>query len=202
MINLRERIKHLSNDIFINDNPIILDIGAHVGKYTEIFAKCKCQVYAFEPTKKIFNILKNKCITYKNVECINKAVWIEKTTLKLYEHELSKKDKNEVKLSQSNSLLFEKTNVRKDYYQEIETENLSEFIFNFDKNIDFIKMDIEGAEIEVLNHLIDTGAIKNINYIICETHEKKNEFLKEPTELLKKRIIDEGLSHKIDLSWI
>ena len=61
---------------------------------------------------------------------------------------------------------------------------------------------LSNVEIEVLNHLIDTGAIKNVNYIICETHEKKNEFLKEPTELLKKRIIDEGLSHKIDLSWV
>ena len=60
-----------------------------MGCYTEICAECKCKGYAFEHTKKIFNILKNKCITYKNVECINKAVWIEETTLKLYEHELS-----------------------------------------------------------------------------------------------------------------
>ena len=37
-------------------------------------------------------------------------------------------------------------------------------------------MDVEGAEIELINHIIDTGAINKVNYLICKTHKKKINF--------------------------
>ena len=63
-------------------------------------------------------------------------------------------------------------------------------------------MDVEGAEIELINHIIDTGAINKVNYLICETHEKKNKFLLEGTKLLKEKVKNLGLQNKIYFNWI
>ena len=62
-------------------------------------------------------------------------------------------------------------------------------------------MDIEGAEIQVINHLIDTGAINKVNMLICEVHDRKYEFLRESTNKLKKRVFDLNLHNKIYLDW-
>ena len=63
-------------------------------------------------------------------------------------------------------------------------------------------MDIEGAEVDVINYLIDTKAIDKVNYLICETHEKKNNFLLEGTNLLKDKVKKLGLDNKIYFNWI
>ena len=37
-------------------------------------------------------------------------------------------------------------------------------------NIDYLKLNIEGSEYELLDHIIDTGFIKNINHIQIRFH--------------------------------
>ena len=64
-----------------------------------------------------------------------------------------------------------------------------------------VKIDIEGAEIEVINHIIDTGTINKIRKLICEVHDKKYKFLSENTGLLRKKIKDLNLDKKINLDW-
>ena len=48
--------------------------------------------------------------------------------------------------------------------------SLSEFIAN--KEIDFLKMDIEGAELEVFMELFKTNKIKQIKEMVIEYHHK------------------------------
>jgi hypothetical protein len=54
----------------------------------------------------------------------------------------------------------------------------------------------------LINHIIDTGAIDKVNYLICETHEKKNKFLLDGTNLLKEKVEKLGLQKKIYFNWI
>ncbi len=70
--------------------------------------------------------------------------------------------------------------------QEIECIDLSKFIFeNFEKD-DYIvvKMDIEGAEFHVIDHLIETKAIEFINKMFIEWHA---EFFTNKKEMRKKQ---------------
>ena len=71
-----------------------------------------------------------------------------------------------------------------------------------DAPIKFVKMDIEGAEIEVLNSLIDSGAHKMIHKIAVETHDHQILSLKSPTKALKKKILTHELTKKINLGWV
>ena len=70
----------------------------------------------------------------------------------------------------------------------------------FDK-IKFIKIDIEGYEVELLNHLIDSKDLQNIDYIFVETHEKKIEELNFGIEQLRKKIENLNLHTKIFWNW-
>jgi hypothetical protein len=64
-----------------------------------------------------------------------------------------------------------------------------------------MKIDIEGSEIQVINSLIDTGAIERIDHIVCETHENAIPNLGAPTDTLRARIEREGLNSKVRLDW-
>ena len=64
---------------FINEGDVIFDIGANIGCFSVPFAKkvgSNGKVYAFEPQKFIFNLLKEnvECIELKNVQIFNNAI--------------------------------------------------------------------------------------------------------------------------------
>ena len=67
--------------------------------------------------------------------------------------------------------------------------------------IELIKIDIEGYEIELINHLIDTKALNNVGKIYLETHDKLYPQLEGPTDALKERIQKEGLADKFFYEW-
>jgi hypothetical protein len=84
----------------------------------------------------------------------------------------------------------------------VECIDLSEFIFSLGSRVRLVKLDIEGAEIGVINHLIDTGAVELIDLVVVETHEKQMPFLLEQTEELRQRIKNTSLQSKFRLDWI
>ena len=122
----------------------VLDIGANIGYYTLIFAKLvglEGKVYAFEPDPKNFEILKKnvQINNYKNVVLIQKAVSDRNGEINLV-------------LEENNTAGH---NIRSDNTDGMNTINvdmtsLDEYFKNFDGNIDFIKMDVEGSEFGVI----------------------------------------------------
>ena len=62
-------------------------------------------------------------------------------------------------------------------------------------------MDIEGAEVEVLEKLIESGAIAKVRLALVETHDHKIPELREATDRLRATIDERGLSH-IRLDWV
>ena len=197
--NLKNHISFLDEDIFLNKNSIIIDCGANIGDITSIFARYGATVYSFEPTTGTFELLKTRFSKHKNVKCYNQAVWNKNETLKFYHHEWSKY--NKIHWSNGNSLLKKKKNVNENDYEIVEAIDIVEFVKSLDINIDLIKIDIEGAEIEVINHIIDSGIITKINKILCEVHDKKYKFLKSDTDKLREKIKKLNLSNKINLEW-
>lgn len=141
---------------FFSEKPIILDIGAHKGAYTDfvlsILPKAEC--YLFEPNEELFNALK---VVYKNVSPF--AV-CEEPGIKIFN--LCQK-KNDELSSLYNRKIFDEIGSESVAVKCTSIDSLS--ICNSFDQIDFVKIDVEGAEKDVI---VGAGAMM---------HDKKIKFI-------------------------
>jgi hypothetical protein len=61
-------------------------------------------------------------------------------------------------------------------------------------------MDIEGAEVSVLERLLESGLYGRIGQAFVEVHDRKVRELAERTERLRRLLRERGISN-IDLGW-
>ena len=142
----------------------VLDIGAHVGYYTRLFSRLvgeNGKIIAFEPHPRTFEVLHKNTANLKNVTLVQSAVAENEGTAELYDY---------LMMSASGSLHYDeklldiqKANVGdSDIAPRIQNEfPVEKFAvrtvpidmllneMNIEK-IDFVKMDIEGAEMGAL----------------------------------------------------
>lgn len=137
------------------NNPIIIDCGANIGLSVLYFKKIypEAKIIAFEPDKKIFNILQENIASsrIKNVELINKGLSQNDCEVSFFSEGA---DGGRIALESDNP-----SNVKAQMIK------LSPFIKN---KIDFLKIDIEGSELCVLEECKDF--LKNIDNIFVEYH--------------------------------
>ncbi len=181
----------------LTEDDVCLDFGANVGIYSQLFAKYNSKVYSFEPDPIPFKLLYEKSQKFKNIYPVMKAVGTSNTSGKLY---LDRDyDQDELFYSEHNSLVKEKDNVGESYI-DVEILDIAEWLKNIDK-IKFIKMDVEGYEVELINYLIDTSVINKIDYIFVETHEKRIRNLNNRIDELKIKINKLGFDKKFLWNW-
>ncbi|WP_342228097.1 FkbM family methyltransferase [Rickettsiella endosymbiont of Rhagonycha lignosa] len=129
----------------IEPNMVFFDIGANIGWHSINIAKAyeSISVYAFEPILETFNLLKNNIIlnNLRNVQLFN--IGLSNTC----EEQVFYYDRHATAFTSSRNNL-EKDNIHKIYAQ---VEKMDEFICNnkIDK-VDFIKCDVEGSELHVI----------------------------------------------------
>ncbi|MCT7516346.1 FkbM family methyltransferase [Aliarcobacter cryaerophilus] len=142
--------------------PFIIDCGANIGLSVIYFKKLfpNAKVIAFEPDKKIFDYMKFNINSFgfKDVELINKGLWKEETVLKFFS-EGADGGRIADNTTNENSI-------------EIQTVKLSNYL-NKEVQIDFLKLDIEGAETEVLLECRDN--LNNVQNIFIEYHSFCNQ---------------------------
>jgi FkbM family methyltransferase len=188
-------------EIDIEPGDCVIDCGANIGEMTNLFQSNGATVIAFEPNKHAFKILEERFKSNFRVKTINKGVAGIKSSgiRKLFLHEEA--EKNQVIYSTGSSILEDKNNVNKDTFVEAEFVDLCNFLKFFPKKIKLLKIDIEGAEVELLNDLMNEGLLKNIEYVFVETHEEKIPTLLTTTNELRERIKKENYTN-INLNWI
>jgi FkbM family methyltransferase len=133
------------------DTPYIIDCGANIGM-SIIYMKelyPTSHIIAFEPDETNYSLLEKNIASfgYSNVSLCKDAIWKENTTLS-FSNESSMGSK--IKIGESLNT------------KEVKAVRLKEFLT---RNVDFLKIDIEGAEYEVLRD------------IACQLHFVKNMFL-------------------------
>jgi len=146
----------------VHDGFVAIDVGAHLGYYALILSRIvgpNGRVIAFEPIPSNFRILSenielNRC---KNVQAVNKAVSDRSGRCEGAPH------------AESNSGSF--SLVKNDGAESITVDavSLDDFLKNWGRPIDFIEIDVEGAEGMVLD-----GARKTIELyhpiLLVEVH--------------------------------
>ena len=177
----------LETQKYLPKKPTIIDIGANIGNHTLFWAnECSAKkIYAFEPMPYTFKILK------KNIKINNLQERVQ-----LYNIGLSEKETKGVIKS------FDKTNIGgtrlteapSDKKGNIKLKTLDSFNFD-DKKIDLIKIDVEG-----MDYLVLTGAIKTIKkykpLILIESFPEEYNITKRILLALGYKIIKEFNSYE------
>jgi len=125
----------------VGGGDMVLDIGAHIGYFTLIFAHLvgeQGKVFAFEPHPESFALLQKNIEVnhYRNVILVNKGLGAEQSKRKFYAHILG-----------SGYSLY---GDERQPFLEIETVKGDDYLRDKVDRVDFIKIDIEGAEPEAL----------------------------------------------------
>ena len=134
--------------------PLIYDCGANIGTSCIFFNKYfpKARIKAFEADTSIAEILKNnlKNNLINNVDVIAKAIWINNDGIQFGEE------------GADSGSIYSNTNKIK-----VDSVRLKELLDKEDK-IDLLKMDIEGAEVDVIEDCGDS--LKKAENIFIEYH--------------------------------
>ena len=146
-----------------SQTPYIIDCGANIGLsiiyFKELFPLA--EIVAFEPDAKVFNALSEnmRSFGYTDVKLIERGLWDEETVLQFYSE------------GADGGRIATKEDIN---ITEIKTEKLRPYL---SKTVDLLKIDIEGAEIKVLNDC------KDLLHIVKRIFVEYHSFIDRPQEL-------------------
>jgi FkbM family methyltransferase len=141
----------------VDNNETVLDVGACVGEFTIPAAKKAKEVIAVEPDpENVVYLRRNISINgLQNVFIVEKAAWNCRKSLKLYLNECFR-EHTLVGKPEGRSI-------------EIQADTLDNIVSESGaKRVDFLKMDVEGAELEALEGA--EHVLNNVRKIVIETH--------------------------------
>lgn len=143
----------------------IIDIGANIGMFTYYASRFAKKLYAIEPTVEHFDML-TKMIEFNkltNVEPINKAVYI-----KSGQYSLFKPEQNRTMNSLHQNVVQGNPNPQ---HEMVECVTLPQLFADFAiEHVDFVKLDIEGTETELVSSSSFKEVADRIDAIFVERH--------------------------------
>ncbi|CAN5411105.1 hypothetical protein BH20BAC1_BH20BAC1_19610 [soil metagenome] len=136
------------------EDAFVLDCGAHIG-LSVLYVKSICptaRIIAFEPDAENYSLLCRNIHSHEleNIEARQEAVWIENTTLQF---------------SQDGNMGSKIENNSKNNTVNVQAKRLKNFITT---KVDFLKLDIEGAEYVVLEDIHEN--LRLVNNMFIEYH--------------------------------
>jgi FkbM family methyltransferase len=145
-----------------NDTPVILDCGANVGMASLYFKWLypKAHIKAFEPDPATFRVLQENIVKNKlDVDLYNVALWDQNGDLDFF-----------IDSTNPGTLLMSTVPSRlKSEGIRVPARKLSDFIR---EAVDFVKIDVEGAEDRILKDLIQSGKIVFVRQMVIEYHHR------------------------------
>jgi len=147
--------KDLRHTYDLNENSLVFDVGGYQGEWAEkIYNLYRSKIWIFEPHP-IFN---------DNL----KLKFADNDSIKVYPFGLGGLSEKLFLSNDENSSSLHKTGTDK---IEVSIKNISDFLEELEvTNVDLIKINIEGAEYELLENLIDNNKVKVFRNIQVQFH--------------------------------
>ena len=171
---------------------IFLDLGANVGHVSAKALEHNLKVIAFEPDPAALTLLRSRFGNNPNIEIIPKAVGASNRAAKLH--------RRTGDLTEWSSLI-EFDFHADDLAVDVDVVDLVDFVRQLPRPVGVMKMDIEGAEAECLEALLDSGLHRSVGTILVETHDRLSNDLAARLDAIRARIENEGIDN-IDLTWV
>jgi FkbM family methyltransferase len=164
-----------------------IDVGGWNSTSVRVFRKlydpdCNYKIYTFEPEPDFYKFYTD----LTNHELIQAAAWIEDGTIEFY-----RENKKSSKLG--GTLLTNKTTGDLNYKQpyKVKCVDLSNWLLtNFQPEDKIImKMDIEGAEYQVIPKMVADGSIHRLRTLMVEWHWRKLKGMTEEEHLVVENLV-------------
>jgi hypothetical protein len=158
-----ENLEYLRYRYPLNFDSIIVDIGAYRGEWSEkINGEFGCEnILSFEPTDNITWV--------KHGRKINACAWIRDERVRT-------------------NGAFYYTSMIHDNEIGLFSYDAVDIVKHFPEKVDLLKINIEGAEYELIPHMMENGLIKRCRFIQIQFHETDRFDYKELYRILFKRM--------------
>lgn len=172
----------------------IIHIGGHFGEEIEEYiANNVSNIIIFEPLLSNFEVLeKNVSGLNANIQGYQVALGSEESQLEMY---ISSNDGLSSSLLKPKKHLTQYSDITFEEKETVEVKTLDSYSF---KNYNFINMDVQGYELEVLKGAPET--LKTIDYVYCEVNRdevyENNAYIEEIDEFLSKYNME-----RVEVNW-
>ncbi len=184
---------------------IVFDCGANIGEVCLPLAETGAEVHAFEPDPYAFEQLSQNVGSLENVILHNAAVGVSAGSIKLMR--ASNFHDNPKGGSVKSTIVKGGRNINENDGDTIDVallslpELLNETLAKHQR-IALLKMDIEGAELDILELMLEREMFQDIDLTVAETHERKFRELRPRFKALREAIAQRYPITKVNLDWI
>lgn len=163
---IRELVARFFPGLTINEKSVVLDFGANEGHFSLLYGGFGARVIAFEPNPWAFRKASSRLRNFPNITLVSAAVGATSSVVELYfPEEYSRAPELH---SGSASIVASNGAVATGKSIPVFQVSIREILQPFER-IDFLKIDIEGAEAELWPAIEESW--KKIEYLAIETHE-------------------------------
>ena len=181
----------------------VVDCGANVGDVAEPLAETGAALHAFEPDPFAFGKLAKRLRGRPNVTLHNQAVGVRAGRVRLMR--AAGFDDNPKGHSVKSTVVEGGRRIDEAEGIEVDQIDLPAFLRGLladGREIALLKMDIEGAELDILEAMEADGLFAPIRCTLVETHERKFKALRPRFHALKDRVAAAYPKRKVNLDWI
>ncbi|MBB2144105.1 FkbM family methyltransferase [Pedobacter sp. LMG 31464] len=170
----------------LNKNSIVFDVGGYEGEFTsDLFSRYESQFYIFEVYQPYTKQIKERFRLNDKI--------------KVYDFGLGAIDETiQISIDTVSTSSFKKAEIMVDAKLKKASNFMDE---NEIKQIDLIKINIEGGEYNLLNHLIDSGKINNIINLQIQFHDFVPNAISEMESIRKKLKKTHTPTYQFDFIW-
>lgn len=170
----------------LNEKSIVFDLGGYKGQWaSDLFSRYKCRIFVFEPVNSFYERIKNR---FEKNNCIEAFQYGLGATTR----------KEKIHLSADGSSVFIKSKT----YEEITINDVKDWIEERSiKQIDLMKINIEGGEYELLNRLIEANLIERIKNIQVQFHPITNNSFTEMKQIQKELSKTHKTTYQYEFVW-
>ena len=178
---------------------MVFDVGSNIGEYAILLSQIlepNTNIYCFEPSKATFEHLIENTSNIKNIQLFNFGLGVKAESINLYF------DKKESGLASFYKRRLDHFSIDMSKSELVEVKILDEFCRDHKiEHIHFLKMDVEGNELNILNGakgMMDKGTIDFIQFEFGGCNIDSRTFFQDFFYLLKDqyhiyRILKNGL---------
>lgn len=178
---------------------VAVDCGANRGDVTELLAASGATVHAFEPDPYNLAKLHERFQDAANVQVHPVAVGTRAGTIRLMR--AANWEANPDLASVKSTVVAGGHNIAEGQGIEVEMIDLPAFLGGLGQ-VAFLKLDIEGAELELLEGMLEVRLFDRIQLTVAETHERKFKELRPRFAALRQAVAEAYPPTRVNLEWV